>query len=109
MQGNPPPFLLLATAVAKIGSKSGAKTGLAVSDIILAGNRAHSASQRPTPLSLSLPVSCLAAQNLLALIFVYSGSSGEVPDAHEKDFSAHILAASVYGITDCDLTLALSQ
>ena len=41
----------------------------------------------------------------LALIFVYSDPSGEVPDAYEKDFSALILAASVYKITDCDLTL----
>ena len=80
-----------------------------MSDIPPAGNLAHRASNQPTTASLSPLVSCPPAQNLLALIFVYSGPSGEVPDACEKDFSAHILAASVHEITDCDLTLALSQ
>lgn len=80
-----------------------------MSDIYLVGNCAHRASQRPTPLSLLLLFSCLSAQFFLALIFEYSDPSGEVPSAHEKDFSALILASSVYGITDCDLTLALSQ
>ena len=80
-----------------------------MSDIVLAGNRAHSASQRPTPPSPSPSVAQPSPQNLLALIFVYSDPSAEVPDAHEKDFSAHILAASVYEITDCDLALALSR
>ena len=80
-----------------------------MSDISLAGNRAHSASQRPTTASLSPLVSCPPAQNLLALIFVYSGPSGAVHDVREKDFSALILTASVYEITDCDLALALSR
>ena len=44
-----------------------------------------------------------------ALIFVYSDPSGAVHDVREKDFSALILTASVYEITDCDLPLALSR
>ena len=47
--------------------------------------------------------------NRLALIFEYSDPSGEVHDVRENGLSAHILAASVYEITDSDLTLALSR
>ena len=108
MQGNPPPFLLLATAVAQIAPQSGAKTGLrclTLPSLKTAHTRLRSGPHRRVFRSLFHD---LQRKFFLVLIFEYSDTSGEVPDAYENDFSAHILASSVYGITDCDLTLALS-
>ena len=109
MQGNPPPFLLLATAVAQIAPKSGVQPGLpclTFPSLETAHTGLHNGPHRRVFHSL---VHDRQRKFFLALIFEYSDPSAEVPDAREKDFSAHILTASVYEITDSDLTLALSR
>ena len=80
MQGNPPPFLLLATAVAQIAPKSGAKTGLRCLTLPLletAHTALHSGPHRWVFRSL---VYDRQGKFFLAVIFVYSDPSGEVPD-----------------------------
>lgn len=93
------------------------KNEAAVSDIVLVGTCAHKASPRPAPPSLSLPCFMTVSANFFSPLSLsiathlvrYRMIQQRLFTAHEKDFSALILASSVYKITDCDLTLALSR